>query len=192
VTTNIRTLSLSKEMKVFLAVTGFMSVLYLGLHTGEQTRKGVKTFGTPPDLETGKMVDVSITLITADASGLACSSDQQIGPMHCAFKADGRPWPKEEGEAGSPENIIAPYMTVDNTLFLVPGLWTEPALAKRLVEEPPTKFDREQLRRFNANCKMKVEGKMNSFKVRWQPGTPWGDRDAAWVGRLSGCTLQDA
>src|SRR3712207_7348631 len=58
---------------------------------------------------------------------------------HCAFKYDGKPWPKGEGE-----EIIAPYMTVDNQFLLVADLFKEPALQKRLQEEPPAQAKRDR------------------------------------------------
>jgi hypothetical protein len=185
----IRTLALSRELKVFLAVTTVLTAAYLYATTGEHTRKHAKTAQTPADVPVGKTVDLSITLITADATGLACGSDTKVGNARCAFKGDGTPYPKDDTE---PKDIIAPYMTADNVLFLIPGLWQEPALAKRLQDEPPAKYERDQLRRFNANCKFTSEQKLPNFKVRWQPTAGWGDKnEPATVGRISDCKIED-
>ena len=185
----IRTLALSRELKVFLAVTTVMSAAYLYATTGEHTKKNARTVQTPSEVAPGKTVELTITLVTADASGLACANDSKVGAARCAFMGDGSPFPKDET---APKDIIAPYMTADNILFLIPGLWEEPALAKRLVEEPPEKFERDQLRRFNATCKFTAEQKLQNFKVRWQTGAGWGDKpEPATVGRISDCKLED-
>lgn len=189
----IRTLVLTKEMKVFLAVTGVMSVVYLALTTGDHTNHRPKPVTTAADLATGKEIDVSITLITPDSTRLACASDTAVGNYHCQYKANGTtPWPKDGTDADKPENVLVPYMTADNVLFLVPGLWTDPQLVKRLADEPPSKsIDPDDFIRFNANCKLKVDQKMSNFKVRWQTTTPWGDRDSAWIGHASECKITD-
>ncbi|HEU4406609.1 MAG TPA: hypothetical protein VFS43_15185 [Polyangiaceae bacterium] len=182
----IRTLQLSREAIAFLAVTGVLSVAYLGLNTGD---KGPRSQPVAPTFSVGKTMDVSITLITADSLRLACASDDAFGNAHCAFKYNGERW-----ERGQGEEIIAPYMTVENQFLLVADLFKEPALQKRLQEEPPQgKVD--ELRRFNAHCKLKVEHKLGRLKVRWDnpPRGAWGDHDDAnWFGRVSDCTVTDS
>jgi hypothetical protein len=181
----IRTLQLSREVIAFLAVTGVLSVAYLGMHTGD---RGARAQPVLPTFAPDKVVDVSITLITADALKLACASDEAVGNAHCAFKYDGKPWPKAEGE-----EILAPYMTVDNQFLLVSELFKEPALQKRLQDEPPNSVRRDELRRFNANCKLRVLQKLGRMKVRWELGAGWGDHDDGnWAGRASECTVTDA
>ncbi len=181
----IRTLQLSREIIAFLVVTGVLSVAYLGLNTGD---KGARSQAVLPSFSAGKTMDTSITLITADAAGLSCASDEAVGNAHCAFKYDGKPWPKGEGE-----EIIAPYMTVDNQFLLVADLFKDPALQKRLQEEPPNQAKREELRRFNANCKLRIDQKLTKLKVRWQPWAGWGDQNGEnWVGHVSDCNVTDA
>ena len=131
----------------------------------------------------GKSIPVSITLVTADERDLACAGDDEVAGARCAFVKDGSPW----SEAAT-KPVLAPYMTVDNVLFLVPDLWSEPALARRLASDPPS-VNRELLRRFTAKCDMKVVGKAKGFYVRWEPAADWGHRDEAWVGTISGCSI---
>lgn len=185
----VRTLQLSREMWIFLAVTTCMSAVYLVMTTGETARqraKGVEV--TPAELTQGKVLDAAITLVTSDAYGLSCATDAKVGDAHCGFGADTKPWP-QPGE--KPENVIAPYMTVDNVLFLIPGLFTQPVLKKRLDDEPPGKYNKEELetRRFTVTCKMKLEQQLEKFKVRWAPGQPWADKDKAWVGSVTDCKM---
>ena len=66
-----------------------LSVAYLGLNTGD---KGPRAQPIAPMFSVGKVMDVSVTLITADSIGLACASDEAVGNAHCAFKYDGKPY----------------------------------------------------------------------------------------------------
>ena len=181
----IRTLQLSREVIAFLAATSVASVAYLGLNTGDVGQRAQPTL---PTFAVGKVADVAITLITADAVGLACASDEAVGKAHCAFKYDGSEWPR-----GAGEEIMAPYMTVENQFLLVADLFKEPALQKRLQEEPPAQTKRDEMRRFNASCKLRVDHKLGRMKVRWQPTASWGDHDDAnWFGHVSDCAVSDS
>ena len=135
-------------------------------------------------LAAGKSIPVSITLVTADSRDLACAWTGEIGGARCAFDKDGKPW---SGAGVQP--TLAPYMTVDNVLFLIPDLWREPALAKKLAEDPPD-VDRERQRRFTANCQFTAVDEAKGFYVRWVPSMDWSHTPAAWVGKLSGCRIE--
>jgi hypothetical protein len=189
----VRTLQLSREMWIFLLVTGCMSGVYIYMMTGETARKRAKVEAiTPKELQKGQVIDAAITLISADAGRLSCASDTKVGEAHCGFGADTKPWVAKEGEAPTkPEDVIAPYMTVDNVLLLIPGLFTQPVLKKRLEDEPPGRYTREEMesRRFTVTCKMKLEQQFEKIKVRWDVGQAWGDRPNAWFGTVSDCKM---
>lgn len=146
---------------------------------------------TPRRLAVGRTVDVGITLVTADARDLACASNETVGGARCLYDESGA---LREGlpvgdEAGRSTEVLAPYMTTDNVLFLVPGLFAEPAIAKRFAEEPPT-VGRDRLKRFTAQCRMKIEGRAKDLAVRWEPTAAFGPQaDGAWVGRISNCSI---
>ncbi len=185
---NIRTLQLSREMWIFVAVTGLLSAYYLWSTMGEAARARAKPVEvTPAELKVGQVVDIAITLISADSIGLSCGSDQAVDGARCAFKQSG----ERQTEPIKPEDVIAPYMTSDNVLVMVPGLFTQPVLKKRVEDEPPTKFTREEMevRRFVTTCKFKPVDRLKNFKVRWQPTAGWGDKDSAWVGRVTDCRM---
>ena len=61
----------------------------------------------------------------------------------------------------------------------------------RLTIDPPD-FAKEHIR-FVANCKMHVEGEMQTFGVRWAlpPQGQWQQLDKAFVGTVSGCSLSE-
>lgn len=172
--------SLSSERQTILFVTAALAIFLL--ITGINPDIG-KTRTPTRNLAAGKTIPVSITLVTADARDLACAGDVEVGGARCGFAEDGSPW---SGAAEKP--VLAPYMTVDNVMFLVPDLWKEPALARRLAADPPD-VPRKQLRRFTAKCDMKVLEKAKSFYVRWEPHMDWSHTPEAWVGAVSGCSI---
>jgi hypothetical protein len=143
----------------------------------------------PAQYAVGDDIDVSITLVTTDAKALACASTEMVGPRHCEFETDKQRWSKGEGRP-SPNDLLAPYKTTDDQLFLVAGLFSEPALAQRLAIDPPN-FGHEHAR-FVANCKLHIEGKIEKVGARWQPSGQFGPVGPAWVGTLSACLLSDA
>jgi hypothetical protein len=154
----------------------------------------------------GQEIDVSITLVTTDAKQLACAGSDAVAGHHCEFESRTAKWSKvPEGGRPSPQEILAPYKTTDDVMFLIPGLFSDPALQKRLSIDPPTVGAEHA--RFVANCKLHLEGKMEKFDVRWQtPGQPgareaqandekwtrmWQPASDVWVGSVAACTLSE-
>lgn len=171
--------ALSSERMSIVLITCALAIFLLatGLTSGRSSAKTVR-------LAQGKTIPVRLTLITADSKDLACAGDMEIGGARCAFRSDGGIWPGRQ-----PQTKLAPYMTVDNALVLIPDLWNEPALAARLQSEPPTGA-RDGLKRFTASCQLTGEAKAEDFFVRWSQRGAWAHRSMAWVGRISGCTIE--
>ena len=149
--------------------------------------------GSPPEkpqaqYEVGQDIDVAITLVTTDAKALACACPTAVEGKHCEFEAPKAKW--KSSERPSQADILAPYKTTDDKLFLVPALWSEPALAQRLSIDPPT-FGPEHAR-FVANCKMRLIGKVDKVDARWQLNGTFNAMGEAWVGTISACQLSDA
>jgi hypothetical protein len=142
----------------------------------------------PPTYEAGQEIDVSITLITPDVRNLACASAEVVNGRHCEFETAKQKW-KSEGKP-KPLEIVAPYKTTDDKLLLVADLWKEPALAKRLADDPPTVGPEHA--RFVANCKLKIDGKMEKLETRWQLNGAFSAASDGWVGTISNCLLSDA
>lgn len=168
------------ERMVLLAAAGALAIFLVGAELLPTRTGGIRGIGA------GKTVDVDITLVTADANDLACAADFELGGARCAFDREGNPW-KEEPSGG----LLAPYMTTNRTLLLIADLFHEPAIARRLEEEPPDAKPRDALTRFTASCKLHAESKAKDFYVRWTPSASWGHRKEAWVGRVSDCTIRD-
>src|SRR5271170_3379518 len=66
----------------------------------------------------GAVVSAAITLITSDRDNLSCAVDHLVGPYRCEFASPNKPWP-----GTLPRNeLLAPYVTMDRQVLLVPGL----------------------------------------------------------------------
>lgn len=147
---------------------------------------------TSRSLEVGKTIDVAITLVTSDVFDLACASNDEMAGAKCLYDANGSARPAlADGDApGRSERVLAPYMTTDDVLFLIPGMFAQPAVAKRHAEEPPT-VGREALRRFTAACQLTLQGQIKDVAVRWSRQAAFGPRPGgAWVGRVSSCKIE--
>jgi len=133
-----------------------------------------------------KTVDAPITLITSDREDLACALGKAVGQYKCQFRAAGQPWP----EAPSDKDKLAPYFTTDRQLFLIPGLFEQPALAARYKSEPPAGKPRDQLKRFVARCRLRLVEKVEGFQTRWMSDANFGPADSAWVAEPEDCKIE--
>jgi len=152
--------------------------------------------GSPPKRKTpprpsysiGQELQVAITLVTPDAVGISCASQEEVDGRHCAFESREAKWSKPLSKELPPnERILVPYKTTDDVMFLVPGLFEQPALVERLKVDPPVLGIEHE--RFNAHCKMKIVGKMGKLDVRWSPNGKWWPATNVFVGTVSDCTL---
>lgn len=124
----------------------------------------------------GKSAKVRITVITADFPNLQCASDAVLAGKHCEYKTQTDRWPTAP-DAPVDDNlrdVIQPYRTApDNQLLLIGGFWAEPAVAKRLHDEPPT-ISNDKLARFIVECDMDFVGQIENPTIRWQTTAQWG------------------
>jgi hypothetical protein len=135
----------------------------------------------------GTELDIPITLVTSDREDLGCAFDATVGDYRCEVKSDGTAWPSPPER----KHRLAPYYSEDRRLFLLPGLFEQPALAERYRHEDPTGRARSSLRRFSARCKLRLVKKVEGFKVRWLHNDSWHDSGPAWVAEVAGCTVED-
>ena len=91
----------------------------------------------------------------------------------------------------APAQILAPYVTTERALYLVPGLFTQPAVAARLAAEPPEDRPIESLRRFTARCQLRLIERVEGVKLRWAHGGPFGAPEAAWAGEPQNCRVEE-
>ena len=119
---------------------------------------------------------IEITLVAQDKDNLACASDLVMDGLHCAYRADRRPFdPGGADEA----HTLRPYNTTASELFLGGGLWGLPALARQLPRD-----------RFTVACNYTVLGVAKSVSLRWSPTGPFDPlKPTVTVGRLSDCVI---
>ena len=160
--------------KIALVLVGAAVVIFAAYFA---TRQGSFTSapGTPPK-------PAAITLVTADRTDLDCVAAKGIQGFHCGYSSEITNWQGDE------QNKLKPYYTLDRHLYLVPGLFLEPAIAKRYQAELPNK-PREQLKRFTANCQIRVIGKLAGVRTHWQANNAWSNPEDIEVGTISDCKI---
>jgi hypothetical protein len=126
----------------------------------------------------------AITLVTSDRTDLDCVSRKGIRGFYCGFSTEIINWQGDE------QNKLKPYYTLDRHLYLIPGLFLEPAVTKRYQSEVPTNKPREQLKRFTARCQIKVVGKLTGVRTRWLAGTAWSNPEDIEVATVSDCKVE--
>lgn len=135
----------------------------------------------------GERVSLAITLITSDRHDLACALEQDVMGLSCAFREPERP----AVPPAAASELLAPYMTPDRRMLLVPGLFEQPALSARYDREKPTGRARQRLKRFVATCQMELVSKVPQAKVRFGKRGNWDQVSDVWVAKPSGCTVSD-
>lgn len=133
----------------------------------------------------GSTIDASISLVTSDRDDLACASDRTFGRYRCEFRAPGVRWP----DPPAPADRLAAYYTTDQRLFVIAGLFQQPAVAARYAAEAPGDLPRDQRPRFSARCRLKLVGELHNFQARWLAQGEWGPEDQAWVALASDCSV---
>jgi hypothetical protein len=71
-------------------------------------------------------------------------------------------------------------MTTERALYLVPGLFEQPAVAtyvSRHVEGA----------RFTARCKLRLVEMVDDYELRFRRDSPWGKGQPAWVAEPVSC-----
>jgi hypothetical protein len=130
----------------------------------------------------GAIVDAELTLITSDRADVACVSAKTFDSYACDFSNETTPRRIDE------RDTLRPYMTGDRRVYLIPGLFLHPSLARRYQSEPPT-VPREQLKRFTAKCKLKKAGQLEGFKLRWAATGAWSEPQNADVVTVVACDV---
>lgn len=166
------------QVKVWLLIGVAVVVAGIILMRREPAPEG----GTAP-VAAGAVVSGDITLVTADRNELDCMAASGIQTHQCGYVDDKTPRQIEERDK------LRPFMTLDRRLYLVPGLFLEPAIAERYKSEPPNK-PRDQLKRFTAKCKIKILGELDAVKLRWSPNGQWEPPKKFQVATASECKIE--
>ena len=136
--------------------------------------------GTPsqgePVMKPGAIVHAPITLVTVDRDILVCAMKEGIKGNKCLFSAPGQP----ADPVPDADKTLAHVLTTERVLFLVAGLFEQPAVRERYQQEPPQSKSREGLKRFTADCKLKLLGEVDA-QLQWAPDDPWSPPTRVWA-----------
>lgn len=140
---------------------------------------------TPGDqgAQSGSTVAADITLVTSDRADVDCAAATGIDPYRCAFSDENMPWHGDE------KNKLKPFYTTDRHLYLIPGLFLQPALEARFKAEPPDR-PRDMLKRFTAKCNLKIAGKVGGVRVRWLSTGAWSNPEEVEVATVIDCKVE--
>jgi hypothetical protein len=127
-------------------------------------------------------VAADITLITSDRADVDCAASTGVDPYRCGFSDENMPWHGDE------KNKLKPFYTTDRHLYLIPGLFLQPALEARVKSEPAEK-PRDQLKRFTAKCNLKIAGKVGGVRVRWLSTGTWSNPEEVEVATVIDCKV---
>ena len=155
--------------------------------TGDLKSSPVKPM---PKMVEGAVIDVPITLVAADKSDLACAFDGDVDGLRCAFQGRDVAWADiDTKNAEVRKRLLAPYMTVDKTMLLIPGLFENPEVDGRVRDEAPRRLARNKQRRFTAQCKVVLRRAVGGVLVRWVPNKAWEGPHKVWVGEAGDCVV---
>ena len=85
-----------------------------------------------PTMFEGATLDAPVTLVSADKHDLSCAFENEVEGYHCEFAKTDKPWTEAHpDDSKDRKKLLAPYKTVDDTLFLIAGLFEEPAVDER-------------------------------------------------------------
>jgi hypothetical protein len=166
--------SLSRR-RVFIGL-GVAAVVIIGAALAMQRTPGEPN--TP-----GSTVAADITLITSDRADVDCAAATGVGSFNCAFSDESMPRNNDE------KDKLKPFYTTDRKLYLIPGLFLQPALQERFKSEPPDK-PRDLLKRFTAKCNLKILGKVGGVKVRWLATGAWSTPEETEVASVVDCKVE--
>lgn len=129
------------------------------------------------------VAEANITLVTSDRTDLDCAAKEDIRGFACGYTSQ-----LATRQSGDEQNRLQPVYTLDRHLLLVPGLFGQPAIRSRYQSELPDK-PREQLKRFNANCDLRIIGTLTNVRTRWLANGDWTAPQEIEVAVLSNCTV---
>ncbi len=140
---------------------------------------------TPGDQapQAGSTVAADITLVTSDRADVDCAAATGIESYRCGFSDENMPWHGDE------KDKLKPFYTSDRHLYLIPGLFLQPALEARYKAEPPNR-PRDTLKRFTAKCNLKIAGKLGGVRVRWLSTGAWSNPEEVEVATVVDCKVE--
>jgi hypothetical protein len=129
------------------------------------------------------VAEANITLVTADRNDLDCAASEGIQGYTCGYTKELALSPGDE------RTQLKPFYTLDRRLILVPGLFLEPGIRARYQSELPDK-PRKKLKRFTANCQLRLIGTLAGVRTRWKAKGEWTPAEDIEVGTISKCKVE--
>jgi hypothetical protein len=122
-------------------------------------------------------VEYLFTVVPADATGVACASDQAIATFQCEFDGANRP----TGAA----HVLQPFVTVSGERVLLAGVFEGAALsAWRNETQRSGRTDRVTVR-----CRGRALGDVTSVRIRWSPTSEWSPPTGSFAANADECSL---
>lgn len=146
-------------------------------------KRGANPESGQPLAAVGTTVTGDLTLVSADRNELECMAEKGSQSYQCGFVDEKQPRQLQETDK------LRPFVTLDRKLYLIPGLFLEPAISQRYNSEPANK-PRSELKRFTAKCTIKVVGELDGVKLRWSPSGTWEPPKKYSVATVSGCKIE--
>lgn len=172
----------------FLGIAAFLGG-YIWWATGDLNPAPVRPM---PSMYPGAEIDAPITLVTADKQDLTCAWQDSADGYHCAYQTPDQAWPDfNDKDPGARKMLLAPYKTIDDILFLIPGMFEDPAVDERYRDEPPGKKPRDKLERFTAQCKLKLLREVDGVRVKWFQNGDWQGPHKVWIGVPTSCQVSE-
>ena len=170
----------TSRAQFWLVVAGVIVAAILWGYRGDPSK------APPPVLQAGRVLDAPITLVTADRNDLACAMPKDIQGYGCAWTDSATRNPSQPAA----DHLVAPYLTTTGQTYLVAGLFEQPSVAKRYERERPEGRKREELRRFVAQCKLRLIAESPEVRLQFAPSSPWSDPTRAWIAVPEDCSIQ--
>lgn len=129
----------------------------------------------------GANTRVDVTLVPSDADNLSCALDGRPYGMGCGFDTSGRALPP------APQGTLVPCMTTERKPLLVPDLFEQPEVARRVAT---ARAENRMQERFTAHCHVKVLHQLAGVRTRYRAVDPFGGPSELWLVKALSCTVR--
>ena len=134
--------------------------------------------GGTPNL--GKATEITITATPEDKGLLECSLARVIGGHRCAYRTAQSQWDQQP----APRDLIQPFVATDGDVYLMSGLFEDPAVKPRLGRRWHTV-------RFVARCQVRMLDNLVDVAIRFHPTDPWlPTPEAIYVAEVQSCQIE--
>jgi hypothetical protein len=133
--------------------------------------------GRPPGV--GAILDAPISVVPEDAERLGCVLPYAVGAYRCEYADDFNRF----APPPTPGERVQPFVTTEHDVYLVPGLFTQPAIAAFSAGHRGV--------RFVARCRVRLLARVPTPRIRFQPTDGWDDsKDPAWLAEPVSCVAE--